>query len=162
LEDYHGDKIVDRMTASQASRSEIGAPRAGMFLPVALSVLISFTAVGCSGSASLIERKAIYGKIVGAEGQNGLVTFTPVDTSIGPAAMNDFEAGAYRFTKESGPVPGKYNVSIELEESISQADMPRNLSGSRPPTVMYEAVEKTITASVPAEGPFEINIDITN
>jgi hypothetical protein len=153
---------VDRMTASQASCSEMGDPRAGTFLPVALSVLISFTAVGCGGSKSQIDRKAIYGKIVGAEGQNGLITFTPIDSSIGPAAMNDFEAGAYRFTKENGPVPGKYNVSIELEESISAADMPKNLTGSRPPTVVHVAVEKTITVSVPAESPFEIDVDITN
>jgi hypothetical protein len=127
-----------------------------------LVALIALTTVGCGGPESKIDRKAIYRKIVGAEGQTGLVTFTPIDSSIGPAAMNDFEAGAYRFTKENGPVPGKHNVSIELEESISAAEMPKNLSGSRPPTVTYEAVEKTITVSVPAEGPFEINIDITN
>jgi hypothetical protein len=129
-----------------------------MYLLVALAAL---NVVGCGGSESQIDRKPIYGKIVGAEGQNGIVTFTPIDSSIGLAAMNDFEAGAYRFTKDNGPLSGKHNVSIELEVTVSSAEMPKNLSGSRPPTLSYEPVEKTIAASVPAEGPFEIDLDIT-
>jgi hypothetical protein len=43
-----------------------------------------------------------------------MVTFTPIEATIGPAVTGSFEDGAYRFSREDGPVPGKYNVTIEL------------------------------------------------
>jgi hypothetical protein len=132
-----------------------------MVLPGILSIVIALHAVGCGGEKSQLDRKPVYGKILGAEGKNGVVTFTPINSSIGPAAMSNFEAGTYQFKKANGPVPGEYNVSIDLEASMSAADMPRHLKGSKPPSVVYETVEKMINAAVPAEGSFEIDIDIT-
>ncbi len=128
-----------------------------MFRSVMLPALIAFNAVGCGGSESGIGRKAIYGKIVGAEGRAGSVSFIPTDTSIGGAAMVSFKDGAYRFTEEYGPVPGEYDVSIEFEEPESSAGGERR--GRGPGSKVVES--KMTTASVSADGPLEIDLDIT-
>jgi hypothetical protein len=99
-----------------------------------------------------------------------MVTFYPIDTTIGPAASGSFENGAYRFTTDDGPVPGEYNVSIEFEESESSPPKARNGPGagliSKSETGIGEArlqiePEKITAASVPADGPFEIDLNPT-
>jgi hypothetical protein len=138
-----------------------------MFRAVALPALIAFNAVGCGGPEPKFDRKAIYGKLLGAEGRNGALAFTPIDTSIGPAAMTDFENGAYRFTAKDGPVPGKYNVSIEIEVPASSAPARQTRPGGRmtknPADVGRPSYDeaKMITVSVSADGPFEIDLDVT-
>ena len=130
-----------------------------MFRSVVLPALVAFNAVGCGGSESGVGRKAIYGKIVGAEGRAGSVSFIPTDSSIGGAAMGSFEDGAYRFTEEYGPVPGEYDVSIEFELPGEGRGGPR---GRGPGSEGSEVEEpKMTTASVSADGPLEIDLDIT-
>ena len=128
-----------------------------MFRLVALVALIAFNAVGCGGPESKVGRKAIYGKIVGAEGRAGSVSFVPTDTTIGGSAMVSFKDGAYRFTEEYGPVPGEYVVAIEFEEPESSAGGERR--GRGPRTKVAEP--KMTTASISADGPLEIDLDIT-
>ena len=119
-----------------------------------LAMLVAISAVGC-GQDSQIDRKPVFGKIVGADGRGGIVTFTPTDGTIGPAATRDFENGAYRFSEEDGPVPGKYIAAIQFEMSDSSAATNRAMR-RRP----YEP-EKTTAVSVPADGPYEIDLNPT-
>ena len=130
-----------------------------MFRSVVLPALIAFNAVGCGGSESGVGRKAIYGKIVGAEGRAGSVSFIPTDPSIGGAAMGSFKDGAYRFTEEYGPVPGEYDVSIEFEVPGAGREGPRGRGPGGEGSTVDEP--KMTTASVSADGPLEIDLDIT-
>jgi hypothetical protein len=158
---------LNTRTDTQASRPVIGGILSGKFLPVALIALIAFNVAGCGGPESTIDRKAIFGKIVGGEGRSGMLTFLPIDSSIGPAAMCDFEDGAYGFTEVDGPVPGEYNVTVEMEVSDSSASAApvrrdgrvfKNAAAVGRPT--YDE-DRTTTASISAEGPLEIDLDIT-
>lgn len=106
----------------------------------------------------------------GAEGRNGLVTFTPIEATVGPAAAGSFQDGTYRFSRKNGPVPGKYRVTIEFEIDASrgghgadQGTRKSNLRGKNPVEGGRASFEpaKTITVSVSAEGPYEIDLDPT-
>ena len=154
------------MTDSQVARPLPCDLSSRRFPAVALAALCACSALGC-GQDSQIDRKPVYGKIVGAEGRNGLVTFVPTDTAIGPAAIGSLEDGAYRFTKADGPVPGEYNVTIEFEASDS-SPAPQDGRGARlisknSADVGRVAFEppKTTTASVAVDGPFEIDLNPT-
>ena len=136
-----------------------------MLRSVALAALFAFSTLGC-GQKSQIDRKPIYGNIVGADGRNGVVTFIPIHTSIGPAVTRSFKEGAYRFTKDDGPVPGKYNVTIKLVDSSPAATQngrgavkrTRNSkTASEGGRLAYEPA-KTTTVSVSADGPFKIDL----
>ena len=142
-----------------------------MFRSVPLAALFAFSALGC-GRESQIDRKPVYGNIVGAEGRNGVVTFTPIDTTIGPAATRSFEDGAYRFSEDDGPVPGEYEVTVEFVASPGAKQS--GLGGGRGPggrrLVSKNPVEggrlayeqpMTTTATVPADGPFKIDLHPT-
>ena len=104
-----------------------------------------------------------------------MVTFIPIDATIGPAATRSFEGGAYRFSEDDGPVPGKYNVTIALVASGSspaatqngrgagKGTRKRKLAGKNPAEggrLAYEPA-KTTTVSVPADGPFKIDLHPT-
>ncbi len=139
-----------------------------MFGSVALAALFAFSALGC-GQKSQIDRKPVYGNIVGADGRNGVVTFIPIEASIGPAVTRSFEEGAYRFSKDDGPVPGKYNVTIKLVDSSPAATQNgrgagrgtrnRKIAGEGG-RLAYEPA-KTTTVSVSAGGPFKIDLHPT-
>ena len=159
--------MLETMTDEQSLGAAFCRIRPRIFHSVVLAVVFAFSVLGCR-QESQIDRKPIYGKIVGAEGRNGLVTFIPMETSIGPAAIGSFEDGTYRFTKTDGPVPGEYNVSLEFEESDSSPVAPRNGRGRRvitknPADVGRATFEpaKTTTALVPVDGPFEIDLHLT-
>jgi hypothetical protein len=152
------------MTKSQVSRPWLRFLSWGVFCAVALPALIALNITGCGGRESKFDRKAIYGKVVGAEGRNGTAAFTPIDTSIGPAAMTDFENGAYRFTEDDGPVPGEYNVYVELEVPASEArkSKPGGRTTKNPADVgrpTYDEAE-VIKISVSVDGPWEIDLNV--
>jgi hypothetical protein len=136
------------------------------FCSFALLVLVTLTSVGCGGPDSKWDRKAIHGKVIGGEGRNGTVAFTPVDASIGPAALNDFQDGAYQFTAENGPVPGEYSVLVELEVDPAVAKAKRARPGERmsrnPADVGRSTFEEAapIQITVSADGPLEIDLNV--
>jgi hypothetical protein len=70
---------------------------------------------GCGDSG--IPRQAVYGRIDGAEGRSGLVSFVPRENTQGPAARASLVNGEYQFSRTDGPVPGDYTVIIQLEVS---------------------------------------------
>jgi hypothetical protein len=126
--------------------------------------------VGCGGPESKLDRRPIFGKIVGAEGNNGVVRFLPTSGTEGPAVVGSLENGSYRFTTVNGPVPGKYNVSIEVEVSTPPARARPSRRGSTNDKIPanefrenYASYDepKTTTASVTVDGPLEIDLDVT-
>jgi hypothetical protein len=116
-----------------------------------LAVLVSIIALGCSQDSKL-NRKPVFGKIVGADGRGGIVTFTPTDGTIGPAATRSFENGAYQFSEKDGPVPGNYIASVEL----ALANTTERTTRQWP----YEPEKKT-AVSVPVDGPYELDLNPT-
>ena len=162
------------MADQQSSWAALCGLGSRMFRSIALAALFAFSALGC-GRESQIDRKPVYGNIVGADGRNGVVTFTPIDATIGPAATRSFEDGAYRFSEDDGPVPGEYNVAIKLVASDSSPAATQNGRGAGRGTrnrklvgktpgeggrLVYEPA-KTTTVSVSAGGPFEIDLHPT-
>ena len=138
-----------------------------MFRSVALAALFVLSVLGCSHE-SQIDRKPVYGNIVGADGRNGMVTCTPIEATIGPAVTRSFEDGAHGFSKEDGPVPGEYNVTIELVVPDSSPAATQNGRGaakrarkgkvaSEGGRLAYEPA-KTTTVTVSADGPFEMDL----
>lgn len=107
------------MTNSQALRPVICGFSFQSFLPVALVALIATSVAGC-GQGSQVDRKPIFGKIIGAEGRDGMVTFIPLDATLGPVAILSFKDGTYQFNSKDGPVPGEYEVTIELVQVAAQ------------------------------------------
>ena len=136
------------MTNPQVSRLLLCHISLRMFCSFALPVLVAFSAVGC-GAKSGLDRKPVYGKIAGAEGREGNVTYTPKDPKLGQAATLSFEDSAYQFTEEGGPIPGEYIVRVELATLESIA------AGRR---LAYEPGKYT-KATVPTDGPFEIDLN---
>lgn len=136
---------------------------ASRWLAVALAgVLIS----GCGDSG--IPRQAVYGRIAGAEGQSGLVSFVPRENTHGPAARASFIDGAYKFSRADGPVPGDYTVIIQLEVASDMTsgvavfkgiEIPES-SGAKIPKE-YKAVA-SLPVSVPdgAESTLEVDLKL--
>lgn len=89
------------------------------------------------------------------------MTFIPIEGTIAPAATRSFEGGEYRFSEADGPVPGTYNVSIRLEASSARPSRPGARQRRNPADVGRTGYEeaKTATATVPEDGPFEIDLD---
>jgi hypothetical protein len=104
---------LNTRTDSQASDPANCGISFQSFRSAALVALIAASLPGC-GQDSQIDRKPIFGKIVGAEGRDGMVTFMPINAKIGPVATLSFKDGTYQFSNEDGPVPGEYEVTIEL------------------------------------------------
>src|SRR5262245_19114162 len=53
----------------------------------------------------------------GVPAQNGRIHFSPDTSTEGPDAWGTIEGGRYRISRENGPVPGIYRVSIEIGPS---------------------------------------------
>lgn len=65
---------------------------------------------GCGESSN---RLAFSGSVtVDDNPVNGSIRFAPIDK--GPMAMTSISKGRYNFTPATGPLPGDYNVRIEL------------------------------------------------
>lgn len=131
--------------------------------------LLSVSAVGAliSGCAdSDIPRQAVYGRIEGAEGRSGLVSFVPRENTQGPAARASLINGKYAFSRTDGPVPGDYTVIIQLEVSQDMTsgvavfkgiEIPEN-SGAKIP-LSYESVA-SLPVSVPDGSQATLQVDL--
>jgi len=128
------------------------------------AALIGTLIPGCGDSD--IPRQAVYGRIDGAEGRSGLVSFVPRENTQGPAARASFVDGEYEFSRSDGPVPGDYTVIIQLEVSPDMTsgiavfkgiEIP-NDSGAKIPTE-YEAVA-SLPVSVPDGNEATLEVDL--
>ena len=163
------------MTDLKVSRSTRNMPLSQLFLPAALVVLFALTMTGCGGgSDSEINRKPVFGEVFGAEGRNGYVVFSPKDSSIGPSATADLVDGKYEFTAQFGPVPGEYDVGIGFETTAGAlrgdgkrggvdpvTGERRGKAGNRGATAIAMEEELESEATVPTEGPYEIDLDVS-
>jgi hypothetical protein len=127
---------------------------------VAVGTLIS----GCGDSG--IPRQAVHGRIAGAEGRSGLVSFVPRENTQGPAARASLIDGEYEFSRADGPVPGDYTVIIQLEVSqdltsgvavFKGIEIPEN-SGAKIPSA-YESVA-SLPVSVPNGSRATLQMDL--
>ena len=120
---------------------------------------------GCGGSSD-IPRQAVYGRIAGAEGRSGLVSFVPQENTKGPAARAALIDGEYRFGRTDGPIPGDYTVIIQLEVSQDMTsgvavfkgiEIPENFGAKIP--IEYEAVA-SLPVSVPDGSEETLEVDL--
>ena len=69
--------------------------------------------MGLTGCGQPSDRLAFSGSVtVDDDPVTGSIRFAPIDK--GPMAMTSISNGRYNFTPATGPVPGNYNVRIEL------------------------------------------------
>ena len=119
---------------------------------------------GCGDSG--IPRQAVYGRIVGAEGRSGLISFVPRENTQGPAARASLIDGEYEFSRADGPLPGDYTVIIQLEVSqdlmsgvavFKGIAIPENSGAKIPKT--YESVA-SMPVSVPDGSQATLQVDL--
>jgi len=114
---------------------------------------------GC-GQATL-ARKAVYGKISGAEGRSGLVSFIP--DGKGPATRARVTNGNYRFDASNGPCPGQHRVVVKLQKPRPEGMSTVFVKGVPVPVDQADGLEtafdsRSIVVSVPAEGSQQLNL----
>ena len=139
-----------------------------LFFRTASCWLASFAAVGlfsgCGDSG--IPRQAVHGRITGAEGRSGLVSFVPLENTHGPAARASLINGRYQFSRADGPIPGDYTVIIQLEVSQDMTsgvvvfkgiEIPADSRVNIPST--YEAVA-SLPVSVPNGSQDNLQVDL--
>ena len=138
-------------------------------MALCLSAAAVFIA-GCGGDA--IERRPIAGKVVGAEGQDGSLSFIPVGPPPRPAATTALSGGAYRFDTTNGPCSGEHDVLVVLgrrpEPLAPQPEQPTAASktaplpgpADAPPEREAEAEDVRVRVEVPGEGPWELDIEL--
>ncbi len=134
-----------------------GARSGGWLMVLGLAVL-SLQA-GCGGGD---ERQPVFGKIIGAEGQNGSLSLVPTEGNAGPSAIALIVDGAYKFDASNGPAPGPHAAHILLEKGTSPAAAPDNPKVGIAPTSGENALGKqySATVTVPAAAPFEMDINL--
>ena len=92
------------------------------------SLLIALIATGCGGPASDgLPREAVSGKVTldGKPLASGMISFDPDNTQPNPVAVGGaITGGAYSITREQGPTPGNYRISIYggAGETIPEGD----------------------------------------
>jgi len=120
---------------------------------------------GCGDSSN--PRLAVYGRVTGAEGRSGLVSFVPQESTDGPAARASLINGEYQFDRNDGPIPGEYNVLIQLEIPPDKTsgvvvfkgiEIPSD-SGVEVPAI-YEAVA-SLPVSIPSGSNTPVQVDLT-
>lgn len=79
-----------------------------------MASLIVSAVFGLHGCGVDSDRRAISGRIDGAESRTGLISFIPADETRGPVARAAIQDGRYEFGLLNGPFPGRYRVRIEL------------------------------------------------
>jgi hypothetical protein len=80
-------------------------------------IVCSGVIVGLIGCGESTGRMAFSGNVtVSGQPITGAIRYSPVDR--GPMATASIENGKYRFTSETGPVPGDYDVIIESKPAI--------------------------------------------
>ena len=142
----------------EASPKHIGA----VLVLLAFLYLIFF---GFGGETS--ARLPLYGEIQGAGECSGLIAFRPGPEAKAPAAIAEIFKGRYFFTKLNGPLPGSYEVVIELSKlpSNTQRQATTTAEGQRPATAAAPdpfsaappAAQMTAPATVSAESDLKLD-----
>ena len=97
------------------------------FITIAL-LLSSVVLVGCGGPVDRLPRVSIHGSVT-ADGQpvsSGTLSFVP--QSRGPATGTPIVGGEYDIESERGPIPGVYQVRLNVLQEKSLAAPPNEPS----------------------------------
>jgi hypothetical protein len=102
------------------------------------SALVVFAAlglaVGCSGSGDDLPREAVSGTVT-LDGQplaNGTISFSPAGGSGGPGGGGVIGGGKFSIPRETGLVPGNYNVALYASEKRAEQTKPAQAGGGKP------------------------------
>jgi len=128
--------------------------------------ILSFAASSMGGDSN--GRVALMGTITGAGKAGGRICFQPEAGQKGPVANGTILNGQYAFNSSNGPMPGTYDVFIELVDQPADSSSAPALSGKMampngqasgffmaPPRIGKAHV------SVPSRGSRELNITFT-
>jgi hypothetical protein len=130
---------------------------------VVLAAVFLASAPGCGEAETSLDRKPVTGT-VSYEGKTdcaGKIGFYP--TSGGPAANTAIVDGRYTFDANNGPIAGKYRVRVMVENPAARAGGGGGARGGKgggsgsPPEYLPQ---RSTEIEVPAEGPFEIEIEV--
>ncbi|NLX95662.1 MAG: hypothetical protein GXY83_05760 [Rhodopirellula sp.] len=95
-----------------------------------------------SGDILDLGRRPIGGAILGAELQNGEITFVPMGPPDRPTATTTFRDGRYQFDRDNGPAAGLHRVSVKFGQQTPASQ------------------ELSVPAVVPEEKPWELDISL--
>lgn len=132
-----------------------------------LCLLLIISAALLSGCGQSVERrKAVFGTISGAEGRSGLISFIPEND--GPATRVKVTDGEYVFDESNGPLPGQYQVVVQLETPLPQVDgtvlvkgvpVPAHqVSSEEPLEKKYE--RQSLKVAVPDDGSLKLDLNL--
>jgi hypothetical protein len=139
-------------------RSAVRAPRLALVLAAAL--------IGCSRPSG-VERLPVYGTVSDPSGEKigGSISFVPDQGRPGPGATASLIQGEYRFDKTNGPTAGLHRVIVTRtstkDPAGKQAGSPkRPLAGKRDANARSPTAPWTLSADVPAKGPYRIDLEL--
>ena len=114
------------------------------FLTLAMLVLGGIVLVFFISSGDILDlgRRPIGGAILGAELQNGEITFVPMGPPDRPTATTTFRDGRYQFDRDNGPAAGLHRVSVKFGQQTPASQ------------------ELSVPAVVPEEKPWELDISL--
>ncbi len=142
-----------------------------MFRAIQLSIFVLFACVlagsfGCGGNG---PRKAVFGKIAGAEGRSGSVTFIPAAGVDGPTGSAEIVDGAYQCNADQGPGPGAHEARILLESGAAVPTAVATPTNPNPkitapvaaPSFDSLPVEHfNVPVTVPEQSPYQVDIQL--
>jgi hypothetical protein len=82
-------------------------------------MLACLTGVGCNRDSG--SRIAVRGTVLvdAVRVARGSITFLPAPGTTGPASSTSIRDGSYRFDRQNGPLPGKYEVTIGVTPTVT-------------------------------------------
>jgi hypothetical protein len=102
-----------------------------------ISVVLIMFVLGCGGGQS--GRQPVFGSVSGADDRQGFISFVPAGGNHSPTARCRIRDNHYQFTKDDGPLPGRYQVLIQLERDrdaigdgnvvVKEVSIPREAAG---------------------------------
>ncbi len=138
--------------------------------------------VGCGQGGSDPARLPVYGTLTLTDSEkiDGQISFTPVPRSPGPVAVTTVVKGSYQFNKTNGPIPGRYDVTVQQGAAGAAASSGHpDRRGRRPGPVVAASSRAPkpgsataaagsptkkgswkLKADVPANGPYNIDFKL--
>ncbi|MBC8289652.1 MAG: hypothetical protein H8E37_04975 [Planctomycetes bacterium] len=135
------------------------------FLCLLLLTAVAASLTGCGQAAG--RRKAVFGTISGAEGRSGLISFIPEND--GPATRVKVTDGEYVFDESNGPLPGQYEVVVQLEKPSTQIDetilvkgvaVPAEQISSEDPPLETQYERQSLKVAVPDDGSLKLDLNL--
>lgn len=119
---------------------------------------------GCGGIGGP-QRRPVFGTVTDKRGDpiDGTISFQPAKGHEGVAANGAILDGEFRFDTITGPVSGPHVVLITLDTTLnSKANGLDQIAQGKAPAAVERGSGKLLqlTADVPAEAPFEVELKL--